>query len=159
MIFGGIRLVDVSDPCVHWDGEKIVFAGIEHPDSSWRIFEIRSDGTNFRKLTFSDRNIPLNQFGPAAFKFIKYDDIDPCYLPDGRICFASTRYPSLSFYGFRTTNLYIVNSDGTGLHRITTERNSAEEPSIDPSTGKIIFARMGKYRHAFTADTGRHNKR
>ncbi|MBZ0203675.1 MAG: T9SS type A sorting domain-containing protein [Ignavibacteria bacterium] len=139
--FNGIRLIDVSDPCVNWDGIKILFAGVEHRDSSWRIYEISSDGSNFRKVTFSNRNISLSQFGAAAQKFVKYDDIDPCYLPDGRICFSSTRYPSLSFFGFRTTNLYVMNYDGSNLHRITTERNSAEEPSVDPITGKLIFSR------------------
>lgn len=141
MNFNGIRLVDVSDPCVNWNGVKILFAGVEHRDRSWRIYEMNSDGTGFRKVTFSNRNISLSQFGAAAPKFARYDDIDPCYLPDGRICFSSTRYPSLSFFGFRTTNLYVMNYDGSNLHRITTERNSAEEPSIDPITGKIIFSR------------------
>lgn len=139
--FNGTRLIDVSDPTVSWDGTKIVFAGIEHRDSCWRIYEINSDGTNFRQITFTDRTISLSQFGAAAVKFTKYHDIDPCYLPDGRICFASTRSPSLSFYGTPTTNLYVINSDGTYLHRITTERNGAEQPSIDPQTGKIIFSR------------------
>jgi len=142
MNFGGIRLVDVSDPCVFWDASKIVFAGVEHRDSSWRIYEINSNGSGLRKITFSSRNINLSQFGAAAYKFQTYDDIDPCYLPDGRICFASTRYPSLSeFHGARTTNLYVINSDLTNLHRITTERNGAEEPTIDPVTGKIVFSR------------------
>ncbi|MCX7877222.1 MAG: T9SS type A sorting domain-containing protein [Ignavibacteria bacterium] len=142
MNFSGIRLVDVSDPCVWWDASKIIFAGVEHRDSSWRIYEIRTDGTGFRKITFTNRNIDLSQFGPIAHKFLRYDDIDPCYLPDGRICFASTRYPSLSQYtGTRTTNLYIINPDLTDLHRITTERNGAEEPTIDPLTGKIVFSR------------------
>jgi len=142
MTFGRIRLVDVSDPCVFWDASRIVFSGIEHPDSNWRIYEIGAEGRNFRKITFTDRDIDLSQFGRAAYRFVKYDDIDPCYLPDGRICFASTRYPSLSLIGnHRTTNLYIINPDGTNLHRITTERNGAEEPTIDPLTGKIIFSR------------------
>lgn len=139
--FGNIRIIDVSDPCVHWDAQKILFAGIEHRDSSWRIYETGINGSGFRKLTFSDRNLNLEQFGNAAGKFVTYDDIDPCYLPDGRICFSSTRYPSLSFTGFRTTNLYVMNSDGSGMRRITTERNGAEEPSVDPVTGKIIFSR------------------
>ena len=142
MNFSGITLIDVSDPCVYWDASKIVFAGAENRDSSWRIYEIRADGSGFRKLTSSSRNISLSQFGPAAFKFNRYDDIDPCYLPDGRICFASTRYPSLAQYsGAVTTNLYILDTAGLNYHRITTERNGAEEPSIDPVTGMIVFSR------------------
>lgn len=142
MNFNGIHLVDVSDPDVFWDVSKIVFAGVESRDSSWRIYEINADGSGFRKITFSNRNISLSQFGASAFKFLRYDDIDPCYLPDGRICFASTRYPSLSeYYGIRTTNLYVLDSDGSNLHRITTERNGAEEPSVNPVSGRIVFSR------------------
>jgi hypothetical protein len=141
MNFGGISLIDVSDPSVHWSASKIVFAGVEHRDSSWRIYEIRADGTGFKKITFSNRNVSLAQFGPIAYKFTRYDDIDPCYLPDGRICFASTRYPSLSQMGARTTNIYITDTASTSHYRITTERNGAEEPVIDPITGKIVFSR------------------
>lgn len=139
--FSGTTLVDVSDPSVYWDASKIVFAGVTHRDSSWRIYEIRADGTGFKQITSTNRNISLAQFGPIAHKFVRYDDIDPCYLPDGQICFASTRYPSLSQMGARTTNLFIIDTLSQGLHRITTERNGAEEPVIDPATGKIIFTR------------------
>ena len=87
MSFSGKSLVDVSDPAAYWDASKIVFAGIEHRDSSWRIYEIRADGSGFKQITTSSRNVNLSQFGPIASKFVKYDDLDPCYLPDGRICF------------------------------------------------------------------------
>jgi hypothetical protein len=84
MNFNGISLVDVQDPCVYWDASKIIFSGVEHCDSSWRIYETALMA-RFKKITSSNRNIPLTQFGPIAYKFVKYDDIDPCYLPDGRI--------------------------------------------------------------------------
>jgi len=140
--FNGIHLFDVQSPCVLWDASKIVFSAVENRDSSWRIYELNSNGTGFRKITFTDRNINLSQFGPLATTFVKYDDIDPCYLPDGRICFASTRYPSLNEYtGARTTNLYIIKSDLSNKYRLTTERNGAEKPTIDPVSGKIVYAR------------------
>lgn len=142
MSFSGIRLIDVSDPCVYWNASKIVFAGVENRDSSWRIYEIRADGSGFKKITYTNRNVSLAQFGPIAYKFVKYDDVDPCYLPDGRICFSSTRYPALSQYtAKRVTNLYIIDSTSQNLHRITTERNGADEPTIDPISGKIVYSR------------------
>ena len=139
--FNGVTLIDVQQPCVHWEGNRILFAGIEHPDSNWRIYQINSDGTGFKKITTSNRIVNLTQFGPAANKFIKYNDIDPIYTPDNKIVFASTRYPTLSQFGINATNLYIVDSTGNNLFRITTERNGAEKPTIDPSSGKIIYAR------------------
>jgi len=139
--FNGIKIIDVQQPNVHWNGINILFAGIEHRDSSWRIYEIRKDGSGFKKLTFTNRNIFLGQFGAAAYRFEKYDDIDPIYLPDGRIVFASTRYPTLSMSGYPATNLFLTDTLSSRIARITSERNGAEKPSIDPRTGTIIYSR------------------
>jgi hypothetical protein len=142
MTFGDIRIVDVQQPCVHWYGHKILFAGIEHKDSNWRIYEINKAGTRITKITNTDRFINLSQFGKAAHKFVKYDDIDPIYLPDGKIIFASTRFPTLSIFGgVNATNLYITDTLTFELNRVTTERNSGEKPTIDPASGRILYSR------------------
>lgn len=142
MNFNGISLVDFQQPCVNWDGIRILFAGIENRDSSWRIYEIKKDGSGFRKITHTDRFINLSQFGPAAYRFTNYDDIDPVYTPDGKIVFASTRFPSIAQFGsVLTTNLFIVDSTGQQMHRITSDKNGAEKPTIDPATGKIVYSR------------------
>lgn len=135
-------LFDVADPCVSWDGAKIVFSGLAHPDSSWRIFEIAAEGSGLRQVTRSDRAISLLQFGAAAARFTRYDDIDPCWFPDGRICFASTRYPMISEFGdYLATNLFVAGTDGAHPRRITTERGSGEEPAFDPITGRLVYSR------------------
>ncbi len=141
-LVGEDRLFDVSDPSVSWDGKTVVFSGVEHPDSNWRIFEIKADGSGFRKLTTSNRQIDLSQFGAAAGLFARYDDFDPCFLPDGRVVFSSTRYPSAATADqVLTSNLHVMSHDGKTMRRITTERNGAEEPTIDPVTGRIVYAR------------------
>ncbi len=43
--------------------------------------------------------------------------------------------------GVNTTNLYIIDTTGVNLFRITTERNGGEKPSIDPVSGKILYSR------------------
>lgn len=141
-IVDSTRLIDVADPCVSFDGTRILFSGIQHADSNWRIFEVGIDGSGFRQLTLSDRNIPLDQFGEARRLFVRYDDFDPCYLPEGKIVFASTRYPSMAMIGnVRASNLYVMEGDGSGMHRITSERSGGEEPTIDPVTGQIVYSR------------------
>lgn len=136
------KLIDVADPCVSWNGKKILFSGVQHRDSSWRIFEIGIDGKGFRQLTFSNRQLDLSQFGASAFLFQRYDDFDPCYLPSGKIAFASTRYPSLAMVEkVRASNIYVMDADGNNLRRITSERNGGEEPTVDPVTGRIVYAR------------------
>ena len=136
------RFFDVADPCVSWDAKRILFSGVERPDSSWRIYQINSNGTGLKQLTFTNRAIDLSRFGADSTWFLQYDDFDPCYLPDGRVVFASTRYPSMALLdNVHTSNLYVMKADGAEMHRITSERNGAEEPTIDPVTGKIVYAR------------------
>ena len=146
-----LNLIDVNAPNVSYDASKIVFAGLPAGSYSsspmggpgaWRIYMINVDGTGLKQITFSDRNINLSQFGNVASSFSRYDDTDPAWLPDGRIVFSSTRWPSFGQYGAAlTSNLYVVNSNGANLHRITAERNGAERPVIDPLTGRIVYSR------------------
>lgn len=167
-------LIDVNAPDVSYDGTKILFSGLPQgnyspdPDGScgaWRIYAIDVDGTHLRQITTSNQTFTQQElrdhFPPdpsgyyqAAdrFFFEGYDDTDPCWLPDGRICFSSTRYYSFAQYsGVRTSNLFIVNSDGSDLHRITTERNGADRPVVDPKTGKIVYSRWWR-NHRFPID-------
>lgn len=146
-----LNLIDVNAPDVSYDGSKIVFAGLPEgvyesgyrPNpGAWRIYMINVDGTSLRQVTFSDQDdLDLSQFNNQAH-WKKYDDTDPAWLPDGRIVFSSTRWPSKGMYqDARTTNLYVVEADGRNLHRITAERNGADRPLVDPLTGKIVYAR------------------
>jgi hypothetical protein len=134
--------VDVADPDVSWDGTRIVFSGYSSAEGGWRLYEVESAGGAPRQITRSDRDVDLSHFGAAAAALAGHDDLDPCYLPDGRICFASTRYPATAPHGRgRTTNLYVVNSDGNDLHRITSERFGADTPAVDPTTGEVVYSR------------------
>jgi len=135
--------VDVADPDVSFDGERIAFAGFSSAEEAWRIFEIRADGMGLRQITQSDREIDFERYGDAAEHLKGYDDVDPCYLPDGRICFVSTRYVGIASDGrLRATNLYVVNTDGSDLGRITSERFGADTPVVEPATGRIIYSRF-----------------
>ncbi|HWQ11396.1 MAG TPA: hypothetical protein VNL77_01280 [Roseiflexaceae bacterium] len=156
------HLVDVNAPDVSYDGTTIVFAGLPQGSyregamtnpGGWRLFTIRADGSGLRQVTFSDQQLDMAQFGPAGGGLSAYDDTDPAWLPDGRIVFSSTRWPAYSHYsGMRTTNLYVVGADGRGLQRITTERNGADRPLVDPLTGKIVYARWWR-NHRFPIDS------
>lgn len=146
--------IDVMDPDVSFDALHIVFAGFSREESAWRIYEIGSDGKGLRKITLSDRRVDLARYAEAAAQLKSYDDVDPCYLPDGRICFVSTRYPEIApDKRLRATNLYVVNSDGGDLHRITTERMGADTPAVDPSTGKVVYSRFWRTPQA-KSDSG-----
>jgi hypothetical protein len=133
---------DVSDPCVDWDARRILFAATRARDRPWRIWVVNADGTGLRGVTAADGDqdvaTPARELGSRAL----YNDIDPCWLADGRICFASTRWPQRAQYADRpVTNLFVTTLDGTPPLRITSERNGAEEPHLDPRTGRVVYAR------------------
>ncbi|MEO8151224.1 MAG: T9SS type A sorting domain-containing protein [Bacteroidia bacterium] len=153
-----MNLIDVTAPEVNYAGTQLLFAGLPAPAAGktydtlpskdiggWRIYRINVNGSGLTQLTFTDIVINNNQFNPPGKHnndFNSYDDIDPVWLPDGRVCFSSTRAPSTADYGGgRTSNLWIMNGNGNSMHRITSERNGAERPMVDPLTGKIVFSR------------------
>ncbi len=136
------RFADVSDPSVSWDGAWVAFAALERgPGAAWRIWLAGADGRGLAPVTRDDRVLDRASLGASASRFARWDDLDPCWLPDGRLCFASTRFPELAQQGVPATNLWVVGRDGAGLCRITAERNGAEEPTVDPNTGRIVYAR------------------
>lgn len=159
-----LDLVDVNAPDVSYDGRRIVFAGLTRSAAGrsfgpagdaggWRLYVIDADGGGLRRLTADDpgRAAKLAAAGLSA-AFEPFDDGDPAWLPNGDIVFSSTRYPSYAhFGGVRTTNLYTVRSDGSRLARITTERNGADRPLVDPVTGRIVYARWWR-NHRLPAD-------
>jgi hypothetical protein len=155
-------LVDVNGPAVSYDATWIAFAGLAQGTwntgaaasvGGWRLYKIRADGTQLAPLTTSDEDdLDLSQHGTAQGALGGYDDFDPVWLPDGRIAFSSTRFRSIAQYsGVRTSNLFIVNANGSGMQRITAERNGADRPLVDPLTGKIVFARWWR-NHRFPID-------
>ena len=157
-----LQLIDVNAPDVSYDGTRIVFAGLPNGTynpgtvtnpGAWRIYTINVDGSNLQQVTFSDQSLNLSQFGSAAGGLGAYDDTDPAWLPDGRIVFSSTRWPGYAQYsGARTSNLYVVDANGGGLHRITSERNGADRPMVDPVTGTIVYARWWRnHRFAYNS--------
>lgn len=71
-----------------------------------------------------------------------YDDMDPCYLPDGRIMFASTRAMQLVFCspGSSVTNLYVMDADGGNVRRISDSPVNETALSL-MDDGRVIYTR------------------
>lgn len=145
--------LDVSDPAVSWDGTTVVFAGVTHPDSSWRLWVADAAGAGIRPLTRTGRPLLASEEEALSPGLRRYDDFDPAFLPDGRVVFASTRFPQKSQRDdLAVSNLFVIALDGTGLTRITSERNGGEEPSIDAKTGRIVYSRWWFNRYLPTND-------
>jgi len=127
-----------------FDAQKIVFDFKSGPDDGYRIYEVNIDGTGLRQLTFPEEN--------EAELVAKYrrgyhhgtDDMEPCYLPDDGIVFATTRcqFGVLCDSGdtFTVKNLYRMNADGTGMRALTYSPLSEATPTI-MSDGRILYHR------------------
>ena len=137
---------DVSDPEVSYDGKKLLFSMRRAGDSGWRIWEYDIGLKTLR--------------GPiactAASGATTGDDVDPAYLPDGRIVFVSNRqeksrqlmtqqgmtpFAYLDEYEReRVTALHVMNADGANCRQISYNQSHDRNPTV-LQTGEIMYSR------------------
>lgn len=101
-----VRLTDndVNDSAARLspDGSKIVYKSFTGTD--WDIFIMDVDGSNKRNLTNDDK---------------VFND-SPAWSPDGsKIVFSASDGPGVSFGTLDIQNIYVINSDGTDLQKLT----------------------------------------
>ncbi|MDR1479476.1 MAG: NPCBM/NEW2 domain-containing protein, partial [Planctomycetaceae bacterium] len=127
-----------------FDAKKIVFDLKKGNGEGYRIYEVNVDGTGLRQLTF-----PLPNESELIKKYhAEYhhgtDDVDPCYLPDGRIVFASTRcqFSVLCDAGDNLTvkNIFRMNADGSDIKQLTYSPLSEATPTVH-NDGRILYHR------------------
>jgi formylglycine-generating enzyme required for sulfatase activity len=116
----------VGEIKLHWDGRRMMFTRADA--ENWKICEINSDGTKLRQVSRMPADV---------------DCMDPCYLPDGRVIFGSTA-PIQSvpcWHGLRrVTNLYQMNSDGTGVRQLCFDQDHDLHPHVLPN-GQVLYNR------------------
>ena len=132
---------DVSDPEVSYDGKKLLFTMRRAADPGWRIWEYDIGLKTLRGpivCTVASGTTPAG------------DDVDPAYLPDGRIVFASNRQvKSQQVNGFayldeyereRVTALHVMNNDGTNCRQISYNQSHDRNPTV-LQTGEVMYSR------------------
>ncbi|MFH1266017.1 MAG: hypothetical protein ABIK89_09830, partial [Planctomycetota bacterium] len=113
------------DPDLSFDAQRVLFSYKPDLPTPCRIYEVGTDGTGLRQLTESE-----------------YDDVDPCYLPGGRVMFVSTRCRrvTLCHNAFTVSVLYTMNPDGSDIRCISPNTVHDFKPSVMPN-GQVTFAR------------------
>jgi len=134
-----------------FDGRRVVFGYKAAPGSGFRIYEVGVDGQGLRQLTFDppdeEQRVarywhPRNK--PSGVYRHHTDDFHPCYLPDGGICFASTRCEQgvLCDQGdsLSVNVLYRMDADGDNMTRLSQGALSESTPSV-MNDGRILYTR------------------
>jgi len=115
----------IRDPEVHFDGGKVVFSMRREANDDYHIYEIDVDGSDLRQLTFAQR----------------VSDIQPVYMPDGRIVFSSTRDPKfIPCQRHLMANLFTMNGDGSNIRQIGYNTQFEGRASLMPD-GRILYTR------------------
>ena len=115
----------IRDPELSYDATKIIFSMRPEWNDGYHIYEIGVDGTGLRQLT-EGRDVA---------------DLDPVYLPDGRIAFSSTRQQKYCMCNQHIMyNLYTMNPDGSGVNQIGVSTLAEGHASVMPD-GRLIYDR------------------
>ena len=123
-------LVDVPqgiarDPTVSFDGTKVLFSMRHDREDDYHLYEVNADGTSLKQLTFGQG----------------ISDIDPIYLPDGRILFTSTREPKYCMCNRHIMgNLFTMDADGANIQQIGHSTLHEGHASLLPD-GRVIYDR------------------
>jgi Hydrazine synthase alpha subunit middle domain/WD40-like Beta Propeller Repeat len=119
----------IYDPCVSFDGKKVLFSMAPEPGQPRNIWEINTNGSGLRKITGRDAR------GRDG------DDFDPLYLPDGRIVFTSNRPGYLDEYNRSPAEvLHVCNADGSAIEQISYNMSDDFDPFLLPD-GTIAYTR------------------
>jgi hypothetical protein len=107
-----------------FDARKVLFDFRKDTRSGFRIWEVTLDGTGLRQVSFPPKD--------EAEKVARWrrgwhtDDIHPCYLPDGKIIFSSTRCERTVLCGGSSALVVPV------LHRMDPDGSNVEQLNHSP---------------------------
>jgi len=116
----------VGEVDLHYDAARLLFT---MPNGrTWQIHEIGVDGSGLRQVS---REVP------------EVDNFDGCYLPDGRIVYASTASFTAvpCWHGKeRACSLYSMQADGSGVRQLGFDQDLDLHPSV-LGNGQVIYSR------------------
>ena len=131
-----------------FDATRIVFA-YSKDEKQFRIYEIGIDPSkgvmvpgSLRQLTFGgDSEADTMRHYSGNFCGGGFDDVDPCYLPSGKIMFASSRSQrSVLCFPATVTTLHVMDADGKNIRCISRGQVNEMNPCV-MSDGRVVYMR------------------
>ncbi len=127
---GALRLLvddpegTVRDPCVSYDARTVVFSYRPAGAAHFHLYEIGADGTGLRRLTDGG-----------------YDDLEPCYLPDGGIVFVSGRAKRwVNCWLTQVATVHRCDADGRNVRMLSANIEHDNTPWPLPD-GRLLYMR------------------
>jgi len=132
----------IGKTSLSFDARKVIFDFRETPTIGFRIWEVNIDGTGLRQVSFA----PADEAEKVARwrKGWHTDDIHPCYLPDGKIIFSSTRSEHTVLCGGSAAlvapTLHRMDADGSNVEQLTKSPVSEFCPVV-LDDGRVMYHR------------------
>ncbi|MDZ7616100.1 MAG: hypothetical protein U1E05_03800, partial [Patescibacteria group bacterium] len=138
-----------------FDAQRVAFGYRRPLPEGYRIWEVGVDGSGLRQVTRppDDEDERMAKYGRTSYGDGFYgllgyrfwtDDVHPCYLPDGGLCFASTRGERgvlcTPAHYLACTNLFRIGDDGKGLRPLSYGALSEFTPAVTED-GRILYNR------------------
>jgi hypothetical protein len=145
-------LIDRYD--LSFDARRVVFDYKRAKPEGFRIYEMDVDGGGLRQLTFppADEDRRIATYAACSLDALRKDpwryghwtdDMHPCYLPDGRVVFTSTRGEQGVLCGghsLTVANLHRIDGDGRSLTRLSQGALSEFCPTV-MNDGRVLYNR------------------
>ena len=135
------------DPDVHFSGERILLSIRRQPRDDYSIYELdlrpEAEAGEDRPADAAPRDLPRPTRGRlhALTALEGVSDIDPCYLPDGCIVFASTREPKFCMCNRHIMgNLFRMDAGGANVHQVGHSTLHEGHPALMPD-GCVLYDR------------------
>jgi len=136
------------------DGKRMVFGYRAPKPEGYRIWEQNLDGTWLRQLTFPPADEPQRIARHNKYRWEQNvadprlyghwtDDMHPCYLPDGRIVFVSSRSERTVLCGGHSltcTTMYRMDPDGGNLYELSQGALTESTPTM-LDDGRVLYTR------------------
>ena len=122
----------IRSPCVHFDGKRILFS-MNRKRSNFHIYEIDTSAAG--KLISGEYKVKQLTSAPDV------SDVDPVYLPDGNIVFASSRERKWVPCATQLVpQLFRMTGTGANIHQITRSIVHENQVSVMPD-GRLLYSR------------------
>ena len=128
---GTLRKLAGPEPGMFWrpelsfDGRKVLFCYRPQKDRTFHLYEIGIDGSGLRQVTHGS-----------------YDDLDPVYLPDGKIAFLTNRGNSYARCAVGHPSYVLARCDANGKDLYIL--SASNEPEYTPAllhNGRVLYTR------------------